>query len=135
MGTTIVEITEILKIFGIALITVILSIIFKDIKKEYSVMIIIAGGLVITLWGIMKIEPVVGYINELTGSSGISEYFSVIMKAAVISFIVQIGADICRDFGEASIASKIEFAGKATILAVILPVLRSVINMGIELLR
>jgi len=129
------EVVDILKIFGIGLLVVILSFIFKELKKEYSVMIMIAGGIIITLWGLAKIYPVVDYIRELTDSGNIPEYFSIILKVLGISFIVQIGADICRDFGETSIASKIEFAGKAAILVIVLPVLRSVINMGIDLLR
>jgi len=129
------EILDILKILGIALFTVILSFLFKELKKEYSVMLMITGGIIITLWGLTRIYPVVDYMRELTDSSNISEYFSVILKVLGISFIVQTGADICRDFGEASIASKIEFAGKAVILAVMLPVLKSVISMGFELLR
>ena len=123
-----------LRIFGIALIVVILSFIFKEYKKEYSVFLLVAGGIIITLWGLAQISPVVGYIRELTDAGDISEYFSVILKVLGISFIVQIGADICRDFGEAGIASKIEFAGKAAILAVVLPVLRSVISMSLGLL-
>ena len=129
------EITDILKIFGIGLLVVVLSFIFKELKKEYSVLLMIVGGIIITLWGLAKISPVVDYIRELTDSSNISEYFSVILKILGISFIVQIGSDICRDFGETSIASKIEFAGKAAILVTVLPVLRSVINMGIDLLK
>ena len=129
------EVTEILKILGIGLFVVILSLIFKELKQEYSIMLMLAGGIIITLWGLAKIYPVVDYIRELTDSSNITEYFSVILKVLGISFIVQIGADICRDFGEASIASKIEFAGKAVILVVVLPVLKSVVGMGLELLR
>jgi len=128
------EILDMLRIFGIALIVVILSFIFKEYKKEYSVFLLVAGGIIITLWGLAQISPVVGYIRELTDAGDISEYFSVILKVLGISFIVQIGADICRDFGEAGIASKIEFAGKAAILAVVLPVLRSVISMSLGLL-
>jgi len=126
---------EILWILGIAVFAAVLSFIFKELKKEYSVMIMIAVGIIITVWGLAKIYPVVDYLRELTDSSNVSEYFSVILKVLGVSFIVQTGADICRDFGETSIASKIEFAGKAVILAVVLPVLRSVINMGFELLR
>ena len=128
------EIVDILKILGIALFVVILSFVFKELKKEYSAMLLAAGGIIIILWGLSKIYPVVGYMRELADSSAVSEYFSVILKVLGISFIVQIGADICRDFGESSIASKIEFAGKAVILATVLPLLRTVISMSIELL-
>ena len=128
------ETVEILRIFGIALVIVIFSFIFKEYKKEYSVFLLVAGGIIITLWGIAQMGPVVDYMHELTDAGNISEYFSVILKVLGISFIVQIGADICRDFGESGIASKIEFAGKAVILVLVLPVLRSVISMGLGLL-
>ncbi|MCL2773835.1 MAG: stage III sporulation protein AD [Oscillospiraceae bacterium] len=125
---------EILGVLGIAVFAVVISFIFKELKTEYSVMIMVAAGIIITLWALAKVYPVVDYLRALTDSTNISEYFSVILKVLGISFIVQIGADICRDFGEASMASKIEFAGKAVILVTVLPILRIVVNMGIDLL-
>ena len=127
--------SEILKIIGAAILAAVLAFIFKELKKEYASIILIAGGIFITLWSLARVYPVIDYLRELTGSSAVSEYFGVIIKVLGISFIVQIGADICRDFGEDSIASKVEFAGKAVILATVLPVLKSVIGMGFELLR
>ena len=136
MGTEIeiIEITEILKISGAALLAAVLSLIFREYKKEYSPLILAACGIIIILWGISYLHPVINYMHELSGAGSISEYFTVILKVLGISFIVQTGADICRDLGEASVASKIEFAGKAVILALVLPVLRSVVSMSLGLL-
>ena len=131
--------TEVLQIIGAAILVAVLAFIFKDLKKEYKPVILVSGGIFITLWGLARVVPVIGYISELTGSSAvpdeISDYFGIILRVLGISFIVQIGADICRDLGEDSIASKVEFAGKAAILVIILPVLQSVIQMGFDLLR
>ena len=127
--------SEILKIIGAAVLVTVLAFIFKELKKEYASVIIIAGGIFITLWALGQVFPVINYLRELTGSGGIAEYFNIILKVLGISFLVQIGADICRDLGEESIASKVEFAGKAVILALVLPVLKSVIDMGFSLLR
>jgi stage III sporulation protein AD len=126
---------EILGIVGIAILTVVLSFIFKELKQEYSVFIMIIGGTIITLWGLIKIYPVINYVQELTNIGSLSEYFTVILKALGISFIVQIAADICKDFGQNSLAGKVEFAGKAAILIIVMPVLQSVINMGMDLVR
>ena len=126
---------EILKIIGAAVLVAVLAFIFKELKKEYAAVILIAGGILISVWSLAQILPVINYLRELTGSSGIAEYFNIILKVLAVSFLVQIGADICRDLGEESIASKVEFAGKAVILALALPVLRSVISMGFDLLR
>ena len=126
---------EVLQIIGAAVLVTALSFIFKELKKEYAPVILVAGGIFITLWSLARVYPVIDYLRELTDSSGVAEYLGVIIKVLGISFIVQIGADICRDFGEESIASKIEFAGKAVILVTVLPVFKSVIGMGFELLR
>jgi len=126
---------EIFGIVGIAILTLALSFIFKELKKEYAVFVMIIGGIIITIWALVRIYPVINYIQELTNLSDLSEYFVVILKALGISFIVQIAADICRDFGENSLAGKVEFAGKASILIIVLPILQSVINMGIDLVR
>ena len=127
--------SEILRIIGAAVLVAVLAFIFKNLKKEYAAIILIAGGIFITLWSLTQIFPVINYLRELTGSSEINEYFNIILKILGISFLVQIGADICRDLGEESIASKVEFAGKAVILVIVLPVLKSIIGMGFDLLR
>ena len=127
--------TEILKIIGGAVLAAALAFIFKELKKEYAAAILISGGIFITLWSLAQVLPVINYLRELTGSGDITEYFNIILKVLGISFLVQIGADICRDLGEESIASKVEFAGKAVILATVLPVLKSVIDMGFSLIR
>jgi len=126
---------EILRIIGVAVLVAMLAFIFKELKKEYAAIILVAGGIFITIWGLTLVFPVINYIRELTGTGEIAEYFNIILKVLGISFLVQVGADICRDLGEESIATKVEFAGKAAVLAVSLPVLRNVINMGFDLLR
>ena len=124
-----------MRIIGAAILITVLAFVFKELKKEYAPIILIAGGIFITLWSLAQVFPVIAYLSELIAGSEISEYFGIILKVLGISFIVQIGADICRDLGQDSIASKVEFAGKAAILAVSLPVLQSVIRMGFDLLR
>lgn len=125
----------VLQIIGVGVLASVLALVFRELKKEYAPVILIAGGILITVWGLAQVFPVIAYLRDLMGSSEISEYFSIILRTLGISFIVQIGADICRDLGEESIASKVEFAGKAAILIIVLPVLRSVIGMSVDLLR
>ena len=127
--------SEILKIIGVAVLVAVLAFIFKELKKEYAAVILTAGGILITLWSLAYIFPVIDYLRELTGSSEIAEYFNIILKVLGISFLVQIGADICRDLGEESIASKVEFAGKAVILVIVLPILKNIISMSFDLLK
>ena len=126
---------EVLQIIGVAVLIAVLALVFRELKKEYTPIILVAGGILITLWGLSRVVPVITYLTELTGNSELTEYFGIVLRVLGISFIVQIGADICRDLGEDSIASKVEFAGKAAILVMALPILQAVISMGFDLLR
>ena len=42
--------------------------------------------------------------------------------------MVQLAADSCRDAGQQAIASKVELAGKVTVLALALPMLKTVVS-------
>ena len=49
-------------------------------------------------------------------------------KSAGICLLCSVSAEICRDCNEASLASKIEFAGKCTILTYCLPLIKTVFD-------
>ena len=126
---------EIMQVVGAAVIVAVLAFVFKELKKEYAAVLVVAGGIFVTLWGLAQVLPVINYLREITGAGEAAEYFSVILRVLGISFLVQVGSDICRDLGEEGIAEKVEFAGKAAVLVAALPVLRSVIGMSLDLLR
>ena len=65
-------------------------------------------------------------INELLESLFVDVAEEGIGATAGIGLLCSAGAEICRDFGEGSLASKIEFAGKCTLLAYCLPLIKTV---------
>ena len=58
-----------------------------------------------------------------------SGYIKLILKVIGIAYTAQFGAEICRDAGEASTASKIELAGKIIIMAISMPAVYSFIEV------
>lgn len=61
-------------------------------------------------------------------------YVETILKIIGIAYIAEFGAQITRDAGQGSIASKIELAGKILILVMAIPILTVLIETIIELL-
>jgi stage III sporulation protein AD len=73
---------------------------------------------------------VLSFIRSLSETAGISPaVLSIILKTVGISIVTKLSSDICRDAGQASLSSGVEFAGAVTAIYVALPLFRAVINM------
>jgi len=70
----------------------------------------------------------------LASSAGINMvYMGTILKIIGIAYIAEFGAQICRDAGEGTIASKIELAAKILIMVLAVPIVVAVLTMLIKL--
>lgn len=61
-------------------------------------------------------------------------YVETILKIIGIAYIAEFGAQITKDAGQGSLASKIELAGKILILALAIPILTVIIETIIGLI-
>ena len=59
-----------------------------------------------------------------------AEYVQVLFKSLGLCFITQIACDACRDLGESAIASKVEAAGKISVLLISLPLFEQILNIA-----
>ena len=75
-------------------------------------------------------------ITEILSNYGIkTEYFKVALKAVGIAYITDFIADVCRESGQISLASKAELAGKTAIFLLSVPLLISVLNTAVGFLK
>ena len=74
--------------------------------------------------------------ENITQQAGIrAEYIKIMFKVIGISYLIQFGAELCRDCGENSLASKIELGGKAIILSLTLPVVYKIFDIVSDVLN
>ncbi len=126
---------EIFKIVGIGITSAILAMIVKQYKPEYAIHISIAAGVIIFLLVVAKLASVFEVIKDLTDKIDLDLiYIKSIFKMIGIAYIAEFGAQICKDSGEGSIASKIEFGGKVLIMILAIPILMSIFNLIIKLM-
>ena len=126
---------EIFKILAICIITAVLAVVLKQQKGEYALMVALAGGTVVILYIIKGVLSPIEYINDRLLKSGINtEYFAVALKALGISYVTGFIADICRDSGQASLASKAELAGKCAIFIISVPLIGAVLDTALRFL-
>lgn len=108
---------DIFKLVLIAIITTTACIILKQTRPEFALFVGIAGMILIFIMSLEQVGKIIELIKELSNSAGMpSTFINVILKIIGISYITEFAANTCKDAGETAMASKIQFAGKCTIL-------------------
>ncbi len=120
---------NIVEICGIAVIGLTAIMVLRTIRPEYAMLAGILTGLILLAAAVLELSSVIGYIQDMTDSTGFSLYSSVILKSLGIGILAQTTADICRDSGETAIASKVEFAAKIIILLLAIPILKTLLEL------
>ncbi|PZD93431.1 stage III sporulation protein AD [Paenibacillus sambharensis] len=126
---------EIIQIVGLGLIATVLILVIKEHKPMFAFLLAAFTGIYVFLFLIGKIDAVIQVLKELAERSGIpSVYLQTILKIIGIAYIAEFGAQIVRDAGQESIATKIEFAGKVLILVMGVPIIGVIIETVLGLL-
>lgn len=113
----------------LGIIIVILALQLKNIKSEYSVVIMIVGCVVIFFYSISGIIKVVEILKKIINDTGINdEQIIILLKIMGISYIAEFVSDIAKDSGYSALSNQIQIYGKITILVVSVPILESLIN-------
>jgi stage III sporulation protein AD len=126
---------EILQIAGLGVAATITILVIKAEKPEVAIQISIVTGIVIIILLISKLSAVLELINSYARKINIDmAYFSTLLKIVGVAYIAEFGAEICRDTGETSIASKIELAGKVIIAVLAVPIITSLLELIINIM-
>jgi len=92
-------------------------------------------GILLFLFLIGKIGMILSTLERVAESSGMEMiYLKTVFKIIGISYIAEFGAQIVRDAGQESIASKIELAGKVLIMVLAVPIISIIIETVMKLL-
>ncbi len=127
---------NLLSIVLIGIITSVFSLLLKEYRPEYSLMLSSVGTIVIFSVILIEIIPVFSVVRTLMYKvSFSSEYIKIIMKCLGICYLTEIGSELCKEAGQLSISSKIELAGKVATLIISLPMFEELLSVAFELIH
>ena len=126
---------DIIQIVVIGLVSTILALILKKQSPEIALMVSIAASVLIFFSVIPKFDAVLSVLKDLSSNVSIGkDYIYTIFKIIGIAYIAEFGAQLCKDAGESSIASKIELSGKVLIMVISAPIIMSSLNLILVML-
>lgn len=124
-----------LKACGIVICALIVCVVFKNLKNEYSLFVRIIITVSVFSVSLALIYPIFNYIEAISSGTAINTYLPILIKSLGVAFAVQITSDICKDAGEGALAERITFFGKAQILVLSLPLIKALFALSEELLN
>ena len=126
---------EVMRIVGIGLIGAILSILLRNSKPEFSMLIPVVVSFTVLACAMPYLIRITEELSRMASSAGInSSYMRIVIKVIGIAYLVCITAELCKDAGENAIAAKIELGGKLIILAMAIPIINSLLNLVKEII-
>lgn len=126
---------DILQIVGLGIIASIIIVVLKAQRPEIAIQVSIITGLVIFILIVNKLAAVLTLLSSFSAKADIDmTYMGLLLKIIGIAYISEFGAEICKDAGEAAIASKIELAGKVMVIVLAVPIVTSLLDLIIKIM-
>lgn len=126
---------EIIKIIGIALIALVIIIMLKQYRPEYAIFISILTGILILFLVMDKLTGIINLIQSIQTKFSINtQFIALLIKITGIAFLSEFAVSICKDSGEAAIASKVELGAKIIIISMSIPIISSLLEIILKIL-
>ncbi|MBR1746622.1 MAG: stage III sporulation protein AD [Clostridia bacterium] len=119
-----------LKVIGVAFVTVVSYGVVKNVKPDLSVFLPMAAGAIILILLSDGIIRSIDSFRTIIEKSGVDERaYGAVLKIVGIGYITEFSANLCEDAGCSALAKKIELAGKITVLLTAMPIVTGVIDV------
>lgn len=125
-----------MQVFGIAAVCLLLAVFLKSQNKMFALLVTLGGAVLVFLISSDAAFNVFDALSDIEDSAGYTgTYVTMMLKVLGISIVTQVVCDICRDNGESALASQTEIASKIMVLAMLLPLFQTVIQIVTGLVK
>lgn len=126
---------DIIKIIGVGLISLIIIIIVRQYKPEFTLYVSLLAGALILIFIMDKIGGIIDLLTSLANKTAINNQFLLLLiKITGIAFLTEFAVSLCKDSGENAIANKVDMGGKVIIVSISIPIISSLLETVIEIL-
>lgn len=124
-----------IKYCGVALCALTAVIVLRGQKSEFAGIVALAAAVLLFGAAAAEFWPVLSELRRMIEGTSFEGCLSTLVKALGITLAVQFSAELCRDAGEAAIASKLELVGKAEMILLCLPLIGKLLGLAAELMK
>ncbi len=112
-----------------------MSLLLKQYQRPLAVLLGLAVCMILLLNAIPQIEEVFESIETFFSETGLQNtYMELICKALGITYLTQLGMDVCRDSGEQAICTAVEISGRVCLAVLSLPLFMALMDIVLEVI-
>lgn len=122
------------QIAGFAVCAAAMALTMRKLRPESATVLVVAAGALAAIMVIPQLAEIVDGVTAMAAMGGVQNgYMSQLLKVAGISLLMDFAAQTCRDAGEDGLAMKVELAGRVMLIALALPVMRTLLAQILSL--
>lgn len=126
---------DIIKVVAFALVALLVTMMLKNNRPVIATSVSLVAGMIIFIFMVSKLTIIVNFLQGLSNKANIDVvYLDTVFKVLGIAYLTSFCSEICKDAGESSIASKVEFSGKILILTLAIPILMAVMQTILKIM-
>ena len=119
-----------IKIVVFCIVTVLIAVVLKRYNSVYSVLISVAGCIFVFLMIAEDFFSIVSKVTSLASDFSYTySYIKLMIKTLGICIITQIVSDMCIDAGEKAMSTIVETGAKVTVIAMMMPLFETLVNI------
>lgn len=103
------------------------AVLVRQYKSEFVFPLRTASGVMLMGCGAVLLTPTIRFLEEMSQQIFAHGQASTLMRGLCILLLVRFCAALCRDCGESTVALCLEFAGKAELILLSLPLLQELL--------
>ena len=127
---------EVIKLVGLGILICVISILVKQIKPEFTIFVIIIGSIILLINILNCFTDIFTAFNSILEKTNIdTKLFGLLIKIIGVGYLIEFGASVCIDSGNSAIADKIILGGKIIIFTMAIPIITSLFNIILDLLK
>ncbi|MBQ3054026.1 MAG: hypothetical protein IJC89_03885 [Clostridia bacterium] len=108
----------------------VIALLVGEFKKEYGILVSLCGGIVLLIWVLPQINNIISLVESAAEKADINtSYVGIVIKCSGIACICAICSGICRDMGQGALGTKLELAGRITIMVTALPAIGALLSL------
>ena len=119
-------------VISVVLISSVIYVLIKQYAPEFALLAEVGSIILVLLFVYPYICDVINFYYDINAES---EYVGLLLKICGVSILTEFAADISADSGIKALSAKVEFAGKVIILAMSLPVVESLLELAIGMIK
>lgn len=118
-----------LAVAAVCIVTAVAVLFLREHRPDFALLISAAAGVLLLLYILAPSLEIVSAIGLMLEEGGLGGIFKILLKVVGICFITDFAADLCSDFGQSSLATKVETAGKISVAVICLPLVEKILEI------